>query len=213
MNILFTNDNKLKKQYPIIAGIDEAGRGPLFGPVVIASVILKNKFRHDLINDSKKLSEKVREFLYDEIIKNAECYHIEVVSSQVIDSMNILQASLMGMRVCAENLKIEPNLCLVDGNYIPKNMPYPTQAIIQGDGHHACIAAASILAKVTRDRIMIEMDSKYPGYGFAHNKGYPTKEHLEALERLGALPDHRQSYGPIAQLTFNFNNFIDSSEK
>jgi ribonuclease HII len=213
MNPLFKNDNELKKQYPIIAGIDEAGRGPLFGPVVVASVILKDDFEHHQINDSKKLTEAKREFLYDEILLNAVCYHIEVISPQIIDSINILQASLLGMRVCAENLQIKPSLCLIDGNHLPTKMPYPSQAVIKGDGLHACIAAASILAKVTRDRIMVEMDAKYPGYGFAHNKGYPTKEHLEAIERLGVLPDHRQTYGPISQLTFKFNNFIDSNQK
>ncbi len=213
MNQLFQNDQELKMQFPIIAGIDEAGRGPLAGPVVIAAVILQDNYEHPLINDSKKLTEKVRELLYHEIQQHSVAYHIEVISPQVIDSMNILQATLLGMRLCAENLQITPDLCLVDGNKLPRNMPYPSQAVVKGDGLHACIAAASILAKVTRDRIMIDMDTKHPGYGFAHNKGYPTKEHLQAIEKLGILKDHRLTYRPIEQLTFRFNIFIDSEKK
>jgi ribonuclease HII len=213
MNLLFKNDRELKRQYSIIAGIDEAGRGPLAGPVVVAAVILNDNYEHPLINDSKKLSAKVRELPFEDIVQNAICYHIEVISPKIIDSLNILQACLLGMRLCAEQLTVKPSMCLVDGNHLPKNMPYPSQAVIRGDRQFACIAAASILAKVTRDRIMIEMDTKYPGYGFAHNKGYPTKEHLAAIEKLGILTEHRQTYGPIAQLVFKFNNFIDSQKK
>ncbi len=194
------------EEYPILAGIDEAGRGPLAGPVVIASVILKPEWEHPMVRDSKKLTEPVRESLYEIIIQNSLSYHIEIIPPKIIDEMNILQATLMGMRICAEKLVIQPDLCIIDGNKIPANMPYPSQSVIKGDGTHACIAAASILAKVTRDRIMIAMDAQYPGYGFAHHKGYPTKEHMEAIEKLGVLKEHRQSYAPISQLTFRFDS-------
>jgi ribonuclease HII len=213
MNALFINDLEIKKTYPIIAGIDEAGRGPLFGPVVVAGIILRDGYEHPLIDDSKKIQEKVREQLYEEIINNAVAYHIEVISSKIIDAMNILYATLFGMKICAEKLTITPDLCLIDGNQLPRNMPYLSQTVVRGDGTHACIAAASIIAKVTRDRIMREMDVKYPGYGFSHNKGYATKDHFEAIEKLGVLPEHRQSFSPISQLTFHFDNFIDSNKE
>lgn len=209
MNHLFLNDHQLKSEFHVLAGIDEAGRGPLAGPVVVAAVILKEGFEHPLIRDSKKISESVRDALFSEIIENSICHQIEVIPPAIIDEMNILQATLMGMRVCAEKLAVQPDLCLIDGNRLPIRMPYPSRTVIKGDDAHACIAAASILAKVTRDRIMIELDAQYPGYGFAKHKGYPTREHLEAIEKLGVLDIHRKSYGPVAQLTFNFNKSID----
>ena len=180
----------------ILAGSDEAGRGPLAGDVVAAAVILDPNKPILGLNDSKKLSEKKREALFEEIIEKAASYCIASASVQEIDELNILHASMLAMQRSIEGLDIQPTHVQVDGNRCPK-ISIPCEAIVQGDGKVAEISAASILAKVTRDRQMVEMDKKYPEYGFAKHKGYPTKLHREILEQLGATPEHRRSFAPV----------------
>ena len=178
-----------------IAGSDEAGRGPLAGPLVVAACILPKGYENELINDSKKLTDKKRRYLYDIIKKDALAYHIEVIDIETIDSINIYQASKLGMKICLEKLKIKPEVALLDAMKL--EMDYPVESIIKGDERSVSIAAASILAKVYRDDLMIELDKEYPGYGFAKNKGYGTKEHLLALDTLGITPIHRKTYEPV----------------
>ena len=202
--MLYRNEDIYRKEFPIIAGVDEAGRGPLAGPVVVAAVILNESIKIIGLNDSKKLSAKKREFLFEQIIKNALDYKIEIIPVEVIDEINILQASLLGMERACNSLKIKPDLCLIDGNRIPDNLKYKAEAIIKGDGKLASIAAASILAKVTRDRIMIELHQKYPEYNFLKNKGYPTRDHIAAINKFGILDCHRKTFNPIKQMVFKF---------
>jgi ribonuclease HII len=184
----------------MIAGVDEVGRGPLAGPVVVASVILNPDVDIPGITDSKKLTDKRRDVLFDLIIAAAIDYEIVRLDHHEIDRLNILQATMEGMRRSINQLSTMPTLALIDGNRVPHGVEVPMQAIIKGDAKESCIGAASILAKVTRDREMIEMDSKYPGYGFAKHKGYPTKQHLEAIELLGPCEIHRRSFSPIKQM-------------
>lgn len=179
-----------------IAGVDEVGRGPLAGDVVAAAVILDPTKPIKGLADSKKLSEKRRESLFDEIIDKAKAFAIARCSPKEIDELNILQASLLAMHRAVDALGIAPCEILVDGNRLP-NWPYKSRAIIGGDASVEQISAASILAKVTRDREMVDLDLVYPGYGFAQHKGYPTKLHLDALSVKGITPLHRQSYGPV----------------
>lgn len=183
----------------IILGIDEAGRGPLSGPVVVAGVILNPDKLIDGLGDSKKLSEKKRELLYESIVTQALAYSIVEVSPEEIDSINILQATLYGMKQVADNLNNKFDKVLVDGNKLP-NWDYSSEAIVKGDSKIQEISAASILAKVYRDRICIEHDNQYPQYGFAKHKGYPTKEHLKSIEKHGVLGIHRKSYKPIVNM-------------
>lgn len=179
-----------------IAGVDEVGRGPLAGPVVAAAVILDpDKPIHGLA-DSKALSLKRRESLYDDIIAKSACYAIASSSVDEIDKINILQASLLAMKRAIEALDLVPDEILVDGIHRPK-VPGLVKAIVKGDLTVPCISAASIIAKVTRDRYMVELDKQYPGYGFASHKGYPTKQHMNALAALGVTPVHRQSFSPV----------------
>lgn len=180
----------------ILAGSDEAGRGPLAGEVVAAAVILDPSKPIIGLNDSKKLSEKKREALFEEIIEKAASYCIASASVIEIDSINILHASMLAMKRSIEGLAMQPTHVEVDGNRCPE-IDYPCEAIVQGDGKVAEISAASILAKVTRDRQMVELDKQYPEYGFAKHKGYPTKLHRERLEQLGATPEHRRSFAPV----------------
>ena len=179
--------------YKLVCGIDEAGRGPLAGPVCAAAVILPPDCRIEGLNDSKKLTDKRRRELYDVIVENAVAYGITFASHQEIDEINILQATFLAMRRAVEQLGVQPELALVDGNRDP-GLGIPTQTIVKGDGLSASIAAASILAKVTRDRIMRELDAQYPEYGFAKNKGYGTAEHIAALKKYGPTPIHRRSF-------------------
>ncbi len=176
-----------------ICGIDEVGRGPLAGPVVACGVILPKDVEILYINDSKKLSETKREALYDEIMKKAVAIGIGIESEKVIDEINILQATYKAMRTAINNLSIKPDILLNDAVTIPE-VSIRQVPIIKGDAKSISIAAASIVAKVTRDRIMIEYDNVYPGYGFASNKGYGSKEHIEALKKLGKTPIHRNSF-------------------
>lgn len=180
----------------LAAGVDEVGRGPLAGDVVTAAVILDPDNPIAGLNDSKKLSEKKRDALYEEIKAKALSWSIARCSVAEIDQLNILQASLEAMKRAVETLPLQPEYVLVDGNKLPK-WHYQAEAVIKGDGRVASIAAASILAKVTRDREMVAFDKVYPGYGFAGHKGYPTKVHMEALDRLGVTPIHRTSYAPV----------------
>ena len=165
----------------LVAGVDEAGRGPLAGPVCVASVIMPQDSMIEEINDSKKLSEKKREKLYEEIINTALCYHIELIDNKIIDDINILNATKLGMKKCIESLEIVPEIAIIDAVKIDTEIP--TDSLIRGDALSYNVAAASILAKVTRDRLMIELDEKYPEYNFKKHKGYGTKEHIEALKK------------------------------
>ncbi len=179
--------------YKLIAGVDEAGRGPLAGPVCVASVILPDGAYLEKINDSKKLTDKVKDKLYDEIKNIAVAYNIVLVSHEEIDRLNILYATFKGMCDAVEGLAVKPDYVLIDGNKI-SGMETPHQCVVKGDSKSISIAAASILAKVTRDRYMMELDEKYPEYNFKKHKGYPTKEHYEALKKYGASDVHRKSF-------------------
>lgn len=178
----------------IVCGVDEAGRGPLAGPCVIASVILDENNPVDGLNDSKKLSEKKRELLYDEIINKALAYNIVFSPKDEIDEINILQATLLGMKKSVEGLSIKPDIAMIDGNKTPEINGVETVAIIKGDAKSASIAAASILAKVTRDRYMVELAEKYPQYKFEKHKGYGTKLHRELILEYGPCEEHRVTF-------------------
>ncbi|EPF74950.1 ribonuclease HII [Acinetobacter indicus CIP 110367] len=183
-----------------IAGVDEAGRGPLVGTVVAAAVILDPNNPIAGLNDSKKLSEKKREKLFIEIQEKALAWAIAEASPAEIDELNILQASLLAMRRAVEALQLQPDQVLVDGNKIPQGLSMPCEAVVGGDALHAEISAASILAKVTRDRQMLELDQKFPQFGFAKHKGYPTKAHFEAIALHGVTAEHRRSFGPVRKV-------------
>lgn len=180
----------------LLAGVDEVGRGPLAGDVVAAAVILDPEKPIEGLDDSKKLTEKKREMLFPLIQQQSLCWSVARASVQEIDTINILEASLLAMKRAVENLNVEPEHILVDGNRLP-NWNYSSEPVVKGDSRVQAIAAASILAKVVRDREMIEFDSEYPGYGFASHKGYPTKVHQKAIEELGITPIHRLSFGPV----------------
>ena len=182
-----------------IAGVDEVGRGPLAGPVVTAAVILDPARPIDGLNDSKKLSEKRREALSELIKERALAWSVGRAEVEEIDRINILQATMLAMSRAVEGLDPAPDHAMVDGNRCPE-LRCTVEAVVKGDGTVAAISAASIIAKVARDREMVELDAKYPGYGLAGHKGYPTKAHLEALERLGVTPIHRRSFGPVARM-------------
>ncbi len=182
----------------LMIGIDEAGRGPIAGPLVVAGVVFSKDYDHDEIYDSKKLSEKKRERLFEEIIQDALYYKIIIVDPERIDHLNIYRATQQAMNDIAESAECFQRV-------VTDAMPLPdcskkVDALIKGDQKSVSVAAASILAKVTRDRIMLEYDKQYPEYGFAKHKGYPTKAHLEALEKYGVLPFYRKTYGPVARM-------------
>ena len=177
-----------------IAGIDEVGIGPLVGPVVTAAVILPRDFYDERINDSKKLTEKKRELLYDVIMENAVSVGIGISSEDVIDDINILEATKKAMIEAINNLSVKPDHLLIDA--VKLNVDIPQTSIIKGDAKSESIAAASIIAKVTRDRMMIELDKEHPEYDFKHNKGYGTKKHIEAIEKYGILKEHRKTFAP-----------------
>lgn len=184
---------RLYPEVNYIGGIDEVGRGPLAGPVVACCVILPKDCDILYLNDSKQVPEKKREELYDEIIAKAVSYGIGIVSHEVIDEINILQATYEAMRQAIESMSVKPEHLLVDAVKIP-GISIPQRGIIKGDAKSASIAAASIVAKVTRDRMMVELDQKYPGYGFAKNKGYGSSEHIEALKTNGPCEIHRRTF-------------------
>lgn len=180
----------------LLAGVDEVGRGPLAGDVVAAAVILDPQNPVAGLADSKKLSEKRREALFDEIREKALSFAIARATVEEIDQINILHASMLAMKRAVEQLSLQPEFVLVDGNRKP-NWHYACDTVVKGDDRVAAIAAASILAKVTRDREMVLLDQQYPGYGLAGHKGYPTKAHMEALAQLGVTPIHRKSFAPV----------------
>lgn len=182
--------------YRIVAGVDEAGRGPLAGPVVAAAVILPCDFDPTGIDDSKKLAPFERDCAYERIMQECHCAAVGVIEPSTIDRVNILQATRLAMIQALQNLDITPELVLLDGLKMP-GFPLPCKAIVRGDACSVSIAAASVVAKVTRDRIMLELDRKYPQYGFARHKGYGAPEHLEAIQRFGPCPEHRFSFSPI----------------
>lgn len=182
----------------MIAGVDEAGRGPLVGSVVAASVIFDNDYDLSDFKDSKKLSEKKRNILYKKIKLESLSYAIGVASAQEIDELNIHYATLLAMKRAIEGLSIKPSNVLIDGKFTPKGLIIPAKAIIKGDSLEPVISAASILAKVTRDEMMYELHDKYPEFNFAKHKGYPTKEHLDAINSHGIISEHRKSFGKLS---------------
>lgn len=178
----------------VVCGVDEAGRGPLAGPVYAAAVILSPDRPIDGLNDSKKLSEKKREALYDVIVERAEAFCIASASVAEIEEHNILGATYLAMSRAVQGLSLAPDLALIDGNRIPPQLGVAAQTVVKGDAQSESIAAASILAKVTRDRLLIELDANYPQYGFAVHKGYGTAAHTAALKEYGPCPEHRPSF-------------------
>ncbi|MGQ0798817.1 MAG: ribonuclease HII [Pseudomarimonas sp.] len=182
-----------------IAGVDEAGRGPLAGPLMVAAVILDPARPVPGIDDSKRLSQSRREALFELIINTALCWHIERVEPAQIDRINILQATLQGMRECLRRLSSTPTLALIDGNRLPLDLPCAARAIVRGDALEPAIGAASILAKVSRDRAMVTLHQDFPGYGFDAHKGYPTPLHFLRLRELGPCSAHRFSFAPVRQ--------------
>ena len=184
---------KQKEGYKIICGVDEAGRGPLCGPVVAGAVILKEDEFIEGINDSKKISEKKREKIFEEIKEKAVAYGVGIVYQEEIDKINILNATKKAMKMAVESLKVKPDFVLIDGNQ-NVDLEMKSEPIIKGDALSISIAAASIVAKVTRDRMLIEEDKKYPEYGFAKHKGYGTKAHIEAIKKYGLCPIHRKTF-------------------
>lgn len=186
------------KNINYLAGVDEVGRGPLAGDVVTAAVILPTNHSIQGLADSKALTAHQREALYKEIVEQAICFNVARASVAEIDQYNILQSTMMAMRRAVLGLSVQPDFVAVDGNRVPQ-WEYPSEAVVNGDGRVEVISAASIIAKVVRDREMVEFEAKYPGYGFAKNKGYGTAQHLEALKRLGATPIHRRSFAPVSE--------------
>ena len=191
---LYDIENALHAQgLSLLCGVDEAGRGPLAGPVCAAAVILPAGVEIEGLNDSKKLTEKKREALFPVIQSKALYWGVAFADHDEIDEMNILQATYLAMNRAIGSLGVVPDLCLIDGNR-KEGIRFPAKTVVGGDAKCACIAAASVLAKVSRDRLMMEMDVKYPGYGFAQHKGYPTAAHYAAIRELGPCPIHRRSF-------------------
>jgi ribonuclease HII len=190
---LLYENQAINNGYTVVCGVDEAGRGPLAGPVCAAAVILPKGHIIDGVNDSKKLTEKKRELLFDKIIEESLSYSIAYATAQEIDEINILQATFLAMQRAVEGLDIKPDFAMIDGNRTP-NLEIDTQTIVKGDAKSASIAAASILAKVSRDRYMLEMAKKYPQYQFEKHKGYGTKLHYQMLNEYGPCEIHRQTF-------------------
>ena len=186
-----------------IAGLDEVGRGPMFGPVVAAAVVLPFNCRLTGLTDSKLLTEKQRNEFEVLVQAKAIAWAVAAVDVETIDRINILRASLLAMKLAVEQLTIQPDYLLIDGIH-EIDWPCPQQTVVKGDSTSLSIAAASVIAKVHRDRLLVELDSVYPGYGLASHKGYCSREHMAALARLGPTPQHRKSYAPVAQMGINF---------
>lgn len=198
---LYAHETRLLNSgYDYICGVDEAGRGPLAGPVVAAAVILKKDARIKGLNDSKKLTKKMRDKLVDEIKLNSEAVGVCFVSNEEIDTINILRATRQAMISAVENLKVTPDYVLIDAIDLQDYLKQPSEGIIKGDMLSASIAAASIIAKVTRDNYMDMIHKYYPEYGFNKHKGYPTKKHIEAIKRYGITPIHRKTFKPIKEM-------------
>ena len=191
-------ERELKKEgYKLIGGVDEVGRGPLVGPVVAACVILPDKFNLNGLTDSKKLSEEKRNYFFEEIKKQSISYGIGIIDEKKIDEVNIYEATKLAMKEAINNCKIKPDYVLTDAMKL--DLDIPMTPIIKGDLKSITISAASVIAKVTRDRMMYELDKKYPMYDFKNNVGYPTKKHLEAIDKYGIIKEHRNSYGPVRE--------------
>ena len=198
---LWEYENKLYKQgINYIGGVDEVGRGPLVGPVVAACCVLPKDFVLEGLTDSKKLSEKKRNVFFDYIKDNCICYGIGVVEPEIIDEVNIYQATKIAMKQAISNVEEQIDLEHVLIDAMPLDLDIPTTSIIKGDSKSISIAAASVLAKVTRDSMMYELDKKYPQYGYASHKGYPTKKHLEAIHKYGLIEGYRKTYGPVREI-------------
>lgn len=201
MENLYKYENELyEKNYKYIGGVDEVGRGPLNGPVVACCCVLPKNFILEGLNDSKKLSEKKRELFFDYIKEHAIAYGIGIIGPEVIDKVNIYEATKLAMYDAIKQVREKINLEYVLIDAMPLELDIPTQSIIKGDSKSISIAAASVLAKVTRDRMMYELDKKYPQYGYAKHKGYPTKKHIEAIEKYGLVDGYRKSYGPVKKI-------------
>ncbi len=190
---LYSFDNTLRENHSLICGVDEAGRGPLCGPLAVAAIILPPDWQADTLDDSKRMREAVREQLYEELCSVALAYSVVMIPPHEIDRINILNATLEGMRRAVHQLALQPNLVLIDGNAAP-NINTPCQTVVKGDSTSASIAAASVLAKVTRDRYMKQLDEQYPQYKLAQHKGYGTKLHYELLEEHGVQSFYRQTF-------------------
>ena len=199
INIYKYEEELYDEGFKVVCGVDEAGRGPLAGPVVVAACILPPFLRIPGVNDSKQLSEKKREELYKVIIKNAVAYNVVFINEKIIDELNIYEATKKGMLEAIEGLKVKPDYVLIDAMPLSE-LKTDNKSIIHGDALSASIAAASILAKVSRDHYREKMDIKYPNYGFKHHKGYGTKMHMEALEKFGPCKIHRKSFEPVARV-------------
>lgn len=198
---LWEYENKLYKQgINYIGGVDEVGRGPLVGPVVAACCVLPKDFVLEGLTDSKKLSEKKRNIFFDYIKDNCICYGIGVVEPEIIDEVNIYQATKIAMKQAISKVEEQIDLEHVLIDAMPLDLDIPTTSIIKGDSKSISIAAASVLAKVTRDSMMYELDKKYPQYGYASHKGYPTKKHLEAIHKYGLIEGYRKTYGPVREI-------------
>ncbi len=189
-----------KQNINIIGGVDEVGRGPLIGPVVAACCVLPADFELDGLTDSKKLSEKKREKFYDYIIEHCVAYGVGIISPEVIDEVNIYEATKLAMKEAIKQVQKQIKLEYVLIDAMPLDLDIPTNSIIKGDAKSISIAAASVIAKVTRDRMMIELDKEYPKYGFAKHKGYPTKAHIEAIHQYGLIDGYRKTYGPVKEV-------------
>lgn len=197
--LYFFEDEARSEGYSLIAGVDEAGRGSLIGEMTVAAVILPEDLYLPKLNDSKKISASIREKLYDEIVANAIAYHCEFVSIEEIDTLNIYQATLNGMKRAVLNLSVQPDLVLTDAMKL-YNFKIDSRSIVHGDALSASIAAASIIAKVTRDRMADEWSKQFPEYGFDKNRGYGTKFHLDAIKNFGPSPIHRKSFNPVKSM-------------
>ena len=198
---LYQYENELyDKGIKYIGGVDEVGRGPLIGPVVASCVVLPKDFVLEGLTDSKKLSEKKRNLFYDYIINNCVAYGIGIVSPEEIDEINIYEASRKAMLIAINEVRKQLNLEYILIDAMPINIDIPTNSIIKGDSKSISIAAASVVAKVTRDKMMYELDKKYPMYGFASHKGYPTKKHIEAIHKYGLIEGYRKTYGPVKEV-------------
>lgn len=183
----------------LVAGVDEAGRGPLAGPLAVAAVILDRRHRIEGLDDSKKLTEARREALYGQIVARSLAWSVVLVEVEEIDRINIFQATMAGMTRALTRLRVAAHEAWIDGNQLPRDLPCPGRAIVDGDALEPAISAASIIAKVTRDRLMCMLDLQHPGYGFASHKGYSTPQHLAALKQLGPCPLHRRSFAPVRE--------------
>ncbi|MDR1784756.1 MAG: ribonuclease HII [Endomicrobium sp.] len=203
MSLVSFDKNFYNKEVGLIAGVDESGRGSLAGPLTAAAVILPKSLMIPDLNDSKRLSETKRKILFELIKKKALFYAVEVVDSKTIDKVNILQATFLAMCCAVVKLRIKPDLCLIDGNYKVPGLLCDQEAIVGGDSKSASIAAASILAKVSRDEIMLEYSKLYPIYDFEKHKGYGTKRHIEILKKYGICPIHRITFSPLSDFIFH----------